>query len=372
MAQAILPLHQTPTHTTLVNIPCQTSISQPSSTPSNPKHAPSPTTTDTTMTKPKPNAVITYFKKWKGSGTGLYPPAPPLPSILYAWLASFIAIASLAALQYDTDGEHNDTVTMLIPSFGATAALVYGCLDSPLSTPRNVFFGHLISAATGLVCTGIAQAILHASSSSPDPMHMVELGREWVWLVAGLSVSTSIALMLATRTMHPPGGATACVVALTLTSTPSASKTFSNWPWTVGKAFLFLACPVITGILIQLFVGLLVNNISTKRTNRRYPPYWLCPKKKGEDKVVLADKKAEGRDEEERVGAGAGMGGLLAQAGRTASQQRDVSTSSSETERDQEKDDMEVHEEAQTAEYWRRRCEDAERRLEELERRLSE
>ncbi|BFZ63693.1 hypothetical protein YB2330_004825 [Saitoella coloradoensis] len=326
------------------------------------------------MTKPKQTPIISYFKKWKGSGTGLYPPAPPLPSILYAWLASFIAIASLAALQYDVDGEHNDAVTMLIPSFGATAALVYGCLDSPLSTPRNVFFGHLISAATGLVCTGIAQAILHASSSSPDPIHMVELGREWVWLVAGLSVSTSIAIMLATRTMHPPGGATACIVALTLTSTPSASKTFSNWPWTVGKAFLFLACPVITGILIQLLVGLLFNNISTKRTNRKYPPYWLYPKKKGEEKVVLAaDKKAEGKDEEEQIGAGAGMGGLLAQAGQRASQQRDVSTtsSSSETERDQEKD-THTTTDMQDAEYWRRRCENAERRLEELERRLSE
>src|SRR5690606_8481484 len=82
-------------------------------------------------------------------------------------------------------------VVYLIGSFGASAVLVYGVIQSPLAQPRNLIGGHLVSAVTGVS----VQLIL------PDTL----------WLSAPLAVSLSIVLMQVTKTLHPPGGATALI-----------------------------------------------------------------------------------------------------------------------------------------------------------------
>ena len=38
----------------------------------------------------------------------------------------------------------------LIPPFGASLVLVMAVHDSPLAKPRNVFFGHIFSASSGV------------------------------------------------------------------------------------------------------------------------------------------------------------------------------------------------------------------------------
>ncbi len=39
----------------------------------------------------------------------------------------------------------------LIPPFGASLVLVMAVHDSPLAQPRNVFFGHILSASSGVL-----------------------------------------------------------------------------------------------------------------------------------------------------------------------------------------------------------------------------
>src|ERR1700741_4830500 len=79
----------------------------------------------------------------------------------------------------------------LIGSFGATAVLLYGIPNSPLAQPRNLIGGHLMSALIGVT--------IH------------KLIPNETWLASALAVSLSIVVMQITKTMHPPGGATAII-----------------------------------------------------------------------------------------------------------------------------------------------------------------
>ena len=82
---------------------------------------------------------------------------------------------------------------------------------------------------------------------------------EHVWLAAALATSLATAAMLVTRTVHPPGGATALIAVI------GGDKIYK-------LGFLYPFLPVGLGALILLIVGLLVNNLSRNRT---YPEYWF-------------------------------------------------------------------------------------------------
>ena len=77
---------------------------------------------------------------------------------------------------------------MIIGSFGASAVLIYGAIKSPLAQPRNLLGGHVFSALIGVTCYQLLDSHL--------------------WLAAAVAVATAIAFMHATKTLHPPGGAT--------------------------------------------------------------------------------------------------------------------------------------------------------------------
>jgi CBS-domain-containing membrane protein len=78
------------------------------------------------------------------------------------------------------------------------------------------------------------------------------------WLAAAVAVATSIALMHATKTLHPPGGATALIYVM-------VSPKIHN------LGFLYVLVPVAAGVTLMLLVALLVNNLSPRR---RYPEFW--------------------------------------------------------------------------------------------------
>lgn len=122
---------------------------------------------------------------------------------------------------------------LLIGSFGASAVLLFGAHDSPLAQPRNLIGGHLISA-----CVAVA---------------LVAIGGSGMF-VTSLSVGLAIFFMHITRTVHPPGGATALIGVL----------------GHAGPSFLLV--PVLTGSLILLLVALFTNNIVY---HRQYPKHWL-------------------------------------------------------------------------------------------------
>ncbi len=151
----------------------------------------------------------------------------------WAFIGSFIGIGIIAYLQSQTLPKSD--VIYLIGSFGASSVLVYGVIQSPLAQPRNLIGGHLISAIIGVTVQKLAPDVL--------------------WITAPLAVSSSIVLMQITKTLHPPGGATALIAV-----TGSAElKNLGYW---------YVISPVFVGSLILLIVALFFNNITS---NRQYP-----------------------------------------------------------------------------------------------------
>jgi len=176
-----------------------------------------------------------YFSKMKGSTKS--PPAVGLSEIIWSWIGSFLGIAAVAAINY-TIFDKTDLV-MIIGSFGASAVLIYGAIRSPLAQPRNLIGGHVISAVIGVTVYKLF------------PAHL--------WLASAIAVATAIGVMHATKTLHPPGGATALIAVVG-----------SQKIHTLG--YLYVLIPAGVGPVIMLAVALLVNNIPK---NRRYPEFWL-------------------------------------------------------------------------------------------------
>lgn len=131
--------------------------------------------------------MIAFFRKFKGDGASL-PPQPTNKAVAFAWLGGSLAIAAVAALT------NSLSVMLVLGSFGASCVLIFGYPDVPFSQPRNVIAGHIISSLVGLV-------------------FLTLFGPHW-WAVA-LSVGTVIALMMLTRTVHPPAGSNPVIVFLT-------------------------------------------------------------------------------------------------------------------------------------------------------------
>ena len=176
-----------------------------------------------------------YFKKMKG--TTKSPPLVSLTEILWAWIGAFFGIAAVSLINYQIL-EKTDLV-MIIGSFGASAVLIYGAIKSPLAQPRNLMGGHVFSAIVGVM----------AYNTLNDHM----------WLAASVAVATAIALMHATKTLHPPGGATSLIAVI-------GSQKIHD------LGYLYAIIPVGLGAAIMLAVALLVNNIPK---NRRYPEFWF-------------------------------------------------------------------------------------------------
>ncbi len=179
--------------------------------------------------------IKAYFNKMKGSSKS--PPAISLSEIGWSWIGAFLGIAAVAFINYNKI-EDTDMV-MIIGSFGASAVLIYGAIKSPLAQPRNLIGGHVFSAIIGVA----SFQIFHS--------HM--------WLASSVAVATAIAFMHATKTLHPPGGATALIAVI-------GSEKIHD------LGYLYAIIPVGLGAVIMLVVALLVNNISK---TRRYPEFWL-------------------------------------------------------------------------------------------------
>jgi CBS-domain-containing membrane protein len=156
----------------------------------------------------------------------------------WSFLGSFVGIGILAYIQ-SIHFEGNDAV-YLIGSFGASSVLVYGIIQSPFSQPRNLVGGHLISAIVGVTVHKIVPDI--------------------IWIAAPLAVSFSIIFMQMTKTLHPPGGATALIAII------GSDKIKS-------LGYMYVFSPVLIGVLILLVVALIFNNMTSSRTYPSHSTY---------------------------------------------------------------------------------------------------
>ncbi len=149
----------------------------------------------------------------------------------WAFIGSFVGMGIIAFLQYKTFS--NTDMVLLIGSFGASCVLVYGVIQSPLAQPRNLIGGHVVSALVGVTIQKLIPDIL--------------------WIAAPLAVSLSIVLMQITKTLHPPGGATALIAA---TASPQIKS----------LGYFYVISPVLSGALILLVTALIFNNLTSKRS----------------------------------------------------------------------------------------------------------
>ena len=140
-----------------------------------------------------------------------------------AGLFSFITISILTLLTYKTVYG-----VFLLASFGSSMVLLYGYPESPFAQPKNVFFGHLITTAVGLIFLNFV----------PFP----------IYIIIPLAVGFGVGFMILLNVTHPPAGGNPIIVIIGSVS------------------FDYLLSPVISGSLIIIISAIAINRFILKKT----------------------------------------------------------------------------------------------------------
>ena len=147
-----------------------------------------------------------------------------LKSIL-AGLFSAITIGALTYLTYKTPFG-----LFLIASFGSSMVLLYGYPESPFAQPKNIFFGHLLTAFIGIIVLKFI----------PLP----------IYITIPLATGFGVCFMILLNVTHPPAGGNPIIVIIG------------------SVAFEYLISPIILGSIIVLVFGVVLNKFVLKK---KYP-----------------------------------------------------------------------------------------------------
>tara|TARA_B100001057_G_scaffold184550_1_gene185299 strand:- start:99 stop:563 length:465 start_codon:yes stop_codon:yes gene_type:complete len=148
-----------------------------------------------------------------------------LKQSFFAGFFSVITIGILTILTYKTE-----LGIFLIASFGSSMVLLYGYPESPFAQPKNVFFGHLLTAITGMFFLYLIPLPLYA--------------------LIPLAVGFGVGLMIFFNVTHPPAGGNPIIVIMGSVSPD------------------YLINPVISGSLIVLVFAVIINRFIL---NKSYP-----------------------------------------------------------------------------------------------------
>ena len=140
-----------------------------------------------------------------------------------AGIFSIITISILTVLTYKTEYG-----IFLLASFGSSMVLLYGYPESPFAQPKNVFFGHLITALVGLFFLNFV----------PLP----------IYVIIPLAVGFGVGLMIFLNVTHPPAGGNPIIVIIGSVS------------------FDYLLSPVITGSIIIIVFAIIINRFILKKS----------------------------------------------------------------------------------------------------------
>ncbi len=145
-----------------------------------------------------------------------------------AGLFSAITIGALTYLTYKTTFG-----LFLIASFGSSMVLLYGYSESPFAQPKNIFFGHLLTAGVGVLILNFI----------PLP----------IYITIPIAVGLGVGLMILMDVTHPPAGGNPIIVII----------------GSVSYDYLF--SPIILGSIIVLVFGIVINRFVLKK---KYPQKW--------------------------------------------------------------------------------------------------
>ena len=141
---------------------------------------------------------------------------------LLALIFTTITIGVLTLLTYKTNFG-----LFLIASFGSSMVLLYGYPESPFAKPKNILFGHLVTSAIGILFYNFI----------PLP----------IYISIPLAVGLGVGLMILLDVTHPPAGGNPIIVILGSVS------------------FDYLFSPILTGCLIIIAFGIILNKFVAKR-----------------------------------------------------------------------------------------------------------
>ena len=159
----------------------------------------------------------------------------------------------IASIYFITSSTLDSSATLLIvPSMGASAVLLFAVPHGALSQPWNVFTGHMLSALVGVSC-----AMLISNEV----------------LAASMAVGVAVGVMHYTRSIHPPGGATALAAVI-------------GGEATQALGYQFVVTPVLINVLVMLGVALAFNALFPWR---RYPA-WLVNRGR-QDRAAARDTR---------------------------------------------------------------------------------
>ena len=139
-----------------------------------------------------------------------------------AAFCSFITIGVLTVLTYKTE-----LGVFLIASFGSSMVVLYGYPESPFAQPKNIFFGHLLTSLVGMICL----------YTLPLPS----------FILIPLAVGLGVGFMILFNVTHPPAGGNPVIIILGSVS------------------FDYLFSPIITGTIIILLFGVIINKYILKK-----------------------------------------------------------------------------------------------------------
>ena len=148
-----------------------------------------------------------------------------LKQSFFAGIFSIFTIGVLTALTYKTE-----LGIFIIASFGSSMVLLFGYPESPFAQPKNVFFGHLLTALVGMFF-----------------LHFIPLP---LFIIIPLAVGFGVGLMILFNVTHPPAGGNPIIVI-------------------IGSVSIdYLLSPVISGSIIIIVFAIVVNRLILKK---KYP-----------------------------------------------------------------------------------------------------
>ncbi len=149
-------------------------------------------------------------------------------NLIKASLASIFSVITIGALTFLT--YKTAFGLFLVASFGSTMVLLYGYPESPFAQPKNIFFGHLLTAAVGVIVLNLI----------PLP----------IYITMPIAVGLGVGFMILFNVTHPPAGGNPIIVIL-------------------GSVSLdYLISPIILGSIIVIVFGIIINRFILKK---KYP-----------------------------------------------------------------------------------------------------